>query len=196
MRDTISPSAHHTRDLRKGRFSETGLTYLITTVVHNRRPLFSEWPIGRLLADELRATENFGLVQSLAWVVMPDHLHWLITCNPATCLLSCNASKVVVPLPSIARLAAKGKFGRKVSMTTPCARMRMCKQLRGTSSPTRFVQDWSKGLGTIRCGMRIGFRGSVKNQSPAPARSTPAGTPLLRSDPSAASWLLHRRRSL
>ncbi len=79
MRDTISPSAHHTRDLRKGRFSEPGRTYLITTVVQNRRPIFAEWTIGRLLVDELRATENFGLVQSLAWVVMPDHLHWLVT---------------------------------------------------------------------------------------------------------------------
>jgi REP element-mobilizing transposase RayT len=79
MNATISPSAYHTRDLRKGRFSEPDRTYLITTVVHNRRPLFAEWPIGRLLVDELHAAENFGLVQSLAWVVMPDHLHWLVT---------------------------------------------------------------------------------------------------------------------
>jgi putative transposase len=79
MRDSISPPAHHTRDLRKGRFSEPGRPYLITTVVHNRCPLFAEWPIGRLLVDELRATENSGVVQSLAWVVMPDHLHWLVT---------------------------------------------------------------------------------------------------------------------
>jgi REP element-mobilizing transposase RayT len=79
MNNSTSNSNQHTRDLRKGRFSEPGRTYLITTVVHNRRPLFADWAIGRLLVDELRATENFGLVQSLAWVVMPDHLHWLIT---------------------------------------------------------------------------------------------------------------------
>lgn len=79
MNDTISHADQHTRDLRKGRFSELGRTYLITTVVHNRCPIFAEWQIGRLLVAELRATEKFGLVQSLAWVVMPDHLHWLVT---------------------------------------------------------------------------------------------------------------------
>jgi REP element-mobilizing transposase RayT len=79
MNDTTSHADQHTRDLRKGRFSESGRTYLITTVVHNRRPIFAEWQIGRLLVDELRATEKSGLVQSLAWVVMPDHLHWLVT---------------------------------------------------------------------------------------------------------------------
>lgn len=79
MNDTTSPTGQRTRDLRKGRFSELGRAYLITTVVHNRRPIFAEWQIGRLLVAELRATEKFGLVQSLAWVVMPDHLHWLVT---------------------------------------------------------------------------------------------------------------------
>jgi putative transposase len=75
---TLNPN-RHTRDLRKGRFSESGRTYLITTVVHNRRPLFAEWPIGRLLVAELCIAEEHGFVQSLAWVVMPDHLHWLVT---------------------------------------------------------------------------------------------------------------------
>jgi REP element-mobilizing transposase RayT len=69
----------HTRALRKGRFSETGRTYLITTVVHERRPIFAEWQIGRVLVGELRAAEDLGLAQSLAFVVMPDHLHWLVT---------------------------------------------------------------------------------------------------------------------
>lgn len=79
MSESISQKPRHTRDLRKGRFSEPGRTYLITTVAHNRRPVFANWPIGRLLVNELRTTENSGLVQSLAWVVMPDHLHWLVT---------------------------------------------------------------------------------------------------------------------
>jgi REP element-mobilizing transposase RayT len=70
---------HHTRDLRKGRYSETNRSYIITTVVHERRPLFTEWQIARPLITELRAAEECDLVESLAWVVMPDHLHWLLT---------------------------------------------------------------------------------------------------------------------
>ena len=36
MKETIRIFDRHTRDLRKGRFSEPGRTYLITTVVHGR----------------------------------------------------------------------------------------------------------------------------------------------------------------
>lgn len=79
MKIATSYPDRHSRDLRKGRFSEPGRTYLITTVIEGRRPLFSDWKIGRFLVDELRASEKNGLAQSLAWVVMPDHLHWLVT---------------------------------------------------------------------------------------------------------------------
>jgi putative transposase len=79
MSTTTPTEDHHTRDLRKGRFSESGRIYLLTSVVHNRTPIFAELKIGRLLIAELRAAETEGLVQSLAWVVMPDHLHWLVT---------------------------------------------------------------------------------------------------------------------
>lgn len=79
MNIATSAPDHHTRDLRKGRYSEPGHTYLITAIVHKPRPLFNELVIGRLLIAKLRAAEACGLAQSLAWVVMPDHLHWLLT---------------------------------------------------------------------------------------------------------------------
>ena len=79
MNIQTSPASPHTRDLRKGRFSEPGHAYLLTAVTHNRRPIFSDWPIGCLLVEELRAAEMSGYAHSQAWVVMPDHLHWLIT---------------------------------------------------------------------------------------------------------------------
>jgi putative transposase len=78
MNNAASNPNRHTRDLRKGRFSEHGRTYLITTIVQDRRPIFADWQIGRLLVDELRTSEKNGVAQSLAWVVMPDHLHWLV----------------------------------------------------------------------------------------------------------------------
>ncbi|MCQ4321287.1 REP-associated tyrosine transposase [Stutzerimonas stutzeri] len=65
------------RALRKGRVSELGRIYSVTTVVHNRRPVFSDWRLGRILVDVMRQAERQGRVESLAWVVMPDHLHWL-----------------------------------------------------------------------------------------------------------------------
>lgn len=69
----------HGRDLRIGRVSETERPYLITTVTRNRRPVFHDWRIGCLLAAELHEVTRAGYADTLAWVVMPDHLHWLMT---------------------------------------------------------------------------------------------------------------------
>ena len=63
--------------LRRGRYSGVGHAYLVTAVVHQRRPLFADFHIGRLLVAELKRTHDQGWVNSLAWVVMPDHVHWL-----------------------------------------------------------------------------------------------------------------------
>ncbi|RJG12585.1 transposase [Pseudomonas cavernicola] len=70
--------------LRAGRFSEAGRIYLLTAVVHNRQCLFADWRLGRLVAHELRLAEDLALARSLAWVVMPDHLHWLVELEGAS----------------------------------------------------------------------------------------------------------------
>ncbi len=67
--------------LRKGRVSEAGRIYLVTTVVRDRRPVFADWQLGRVLANVMRQAELQRRVESLAWVVMPDHLHWLFRLN-------------------------------------------------------------------------------------------------------------------
>ncbi|WP_268800488.1 REP-associated tyrosine transposase [Pseudomonas huanghezhanensis] len=65
--------------LRKGRFSATGNIYRLTTVTHQRTELFTDWRVGRLVVQQFRCAQQRGLVQSLAWVVMPDHFHWLVS---------------------------------------------------------------------------------------------------------------------
>ncbi|NVZ53655.1 transposase [Pseudomonas sp. B6002] len=70
--------------LRRGRYSEPGRAYLVTVVVHQRQPLFRDFHLGRLLVAELRRVHEAGLVNSLAWVVMPDHFHWLFDLNNTT----------------------------------------------------------------------------------------------------------------
>lgn len=64
--------------LRLGRCSEAGRPYLLTTATYRREPLLGDIYLGRLLVTELRAADAEGWVTSLAWVVMPDHLHWLV----------------------------------------------------------------------------------------------------------------------
>ena len=64
--------------LRAGRVSLPGQVYFLTTVTHDREPLFSDFAHARLTIGELRRLNDTALVTSLAWVVMPDHLHWLL----------------------------------------------------------------------------------------------------------------------
>ena len=64
--------------LRHGRVSMPGQVYFITTVTHEREPLFRDFARARLVVGELRRLNDCALVTSLAWVVMPDHLHWLL----------------------------------------------------------------------------------------------------------------------
>jgi len=66
----------HSRDLRQGRVSEPGQIYLITCATHQRKPVFSDWSCGRLLVKVLVNEQQHAA--TLAYVVMPDHLHWLI----------------------------------------------------------------------------------------------------------------------
>lgn len=69
------PKAHR---LRTGRHSESGRIYLLTAVTHERQPIFQDWPIGRLVVNEFRRAREAGIATSIAWVVMPDHFHWLV----------------------------------------------------------------------------------------------------------------------
>jgi REP element-mobilizing transposase RayT len=69
------PAAHR---LRVGRYAEANRIYLLTTNTLHRTPAFRDFTLGRLVVDQFRNAQNLGLAHSLAWVVMPDHFHWLI----------------------------------------------------------------------------------------------------------------------
>jgi REP element-mobilizing transposase RayT len=67
----------HSRDLRKGRHSERNRIYHVRASTQDKRPLFSDFQLGRVVVQGLRFLHERGDVESLAFVVMPDHLHWL-----------------------------------------------------------------------------------------------------------------------
>nr|WP_200980605.1 transposase [Pseudomonas cichorii] len=71
------PEKPRSKNLRKGRVSGKGQLYLVTATTLGREPIFKDWLLGRLLVNELRRAHEMELVHSLAWVVMPDHMHWL-----------------------------------------------------------------------------------------------------------------------
>jgi REP element-mobilizing transposase RayT len=83
MNKTAIPKPH-SQDLRKGRISEAGRIYLITTMIHERQPFFQDWRCGRLVVKALMGES--AQAQTLAFVVMPDHLHWLLQLGENTTL--------------------------------------------------------------------------------------------------------------
>ncbi len=65
-------------NLLKGRFSEPNRVYHITVCTEKRLPWFKDLDCGRLVIKHMRLLQQEQSVWSLAWVVMPDHLHWLL----------------------------------------------------------------------------------------------------------------------
>ncbi len=71
-------TTHRGHDLRKGRHSGPGQIYLVTSVTYRRRPLFTDFELARLLVNAMRHHDATGNTETLAFVVMPDHFHWLL----------------------------------------------------------------------------------------------------------------------
>ena len=69
------PNSHR---LRKGRFSAGNHVYHITTATKNRRPFFANFHVGRHVVHALHHEATHNRIHTLAFVVMPDHLHWLL----------------------------------------------------------------------------------------------------------------------
>ncbi len=96
--------------LRIGRVSEPGRIYLITTRTVHREPAFAHWPTGRLVVREIMREEQRGHVRSITWVLMPDHLHWLVE------LVSGNLSEMVCRVKARSALAVNAALGRSGSL--------------------------------------------------------------------------------
>jgi len=78
------PSSPRSWALRRGRRSQVGRVYLVTTTTHGRRPLFRDASYAQCVAEALRVAQECGDVETFAYVIMPDHLHWLFWLRAGT----------------------------------------------------------------------------------------------------------------
>lgn len=74
----------HGRNLRIGRVSEEERIYLLTAVTTHRQPFFLDFVVARSVIRALQHKDNTGHTATLAFVLMPDHLHWLVTLKIGT----------------------------------------------------------------------------------------------------------------
>lgn len=64
--------------LRRGRISIPGHCYFVTTVCHERRRLFSSWLLASAFCRKFHEAEMWKDSLLLCWVLMPDHLHFMV----------------------------------------------------------------------------------------------------------------------
>jgi putative transposase len=77
-------------ELLRGRASIGWQIYLVTTVTRGRSRLFADLYPGRIVVRALHCPATASAAATLAYVVMPDHLHWLLQLHP-----QCSLSAVV-----------------------------------------------------------------------------------------------------
>jgi REP-associated tyrosine transposase len=63
--------------LRRGRVSVAGQVYHIIAATRQRAPVFSDFNRARTAIRVLMEEDKLGATSTLAFVLMPDHLHWL-----------------------------------------------------------------------------------------------------------------------
>ncbi|MEJ1142520.1 REP-associated tyrosine transposase [Stenotrophomonas sp. CCNWLW162] len=99
--------------LRLGRRSIVGQVYVLTTTTHQRRRLFESEAAVACVNDPFHYIERRGLVQSLAWVVMPDHVHWMFELRAA------HLPDIARRMKSSSALALNRLAGRRSTVWQP-----------------------------------------------------------------------------
>jgi len=148
---------HHA--LRKGRASIANGVYLITTTTFERQKLFDDFPVGCAVARCFEDADFLGDAAMLAWVLMPDHVHWLLQLGERDGL-----GRVVNRLKSAsARYAnrargASGVVWAKAFHDHGLRSARICKLWRVMWLPIPCVPALCHKLEIIHSGMRCGCR--------------------------------------
>lgn len=76
-------NTHQSHQLRTGRHSARNYFYHLTSTTFQREPVFTHLTYARILIGNFRKEDDAEHTRTLAFVVMPDHFHWLIQLNNA-----------------------------------------------------------------------------------------------------------------
>ena len=79
--DHLAPVRHHRLMIRHAAALDDSLArpvYHVTSTTLHREQVFRYFSRGRIVVQSMRRENDAGNVKTLAFVVMPDHFHWLI----------------------------------------------------------------------------------------------------------------------
>jgi len=66
------------QQLRQHRHSIINHYFSVTTCTHQRVKLFEDFCNARILIRSLKQSDLNGLTKTICFVIMPDHMHWLL----------------------------------------------------------------------------------------------------------------------
>ncbi len=72
-----------------GRRSAPNQIYHVITATYQREDIFSCFALGRVVVHTLREARESELANTIAFVVMPDHMHWLMQLGHKQSLSEC-----------------------------------------------------------------------------------------------------------
>ena len=93
--------------LRIGRYSSKNMIYHLTWTTHQRQPYLSNFHTAHILAQHILLIEKEQRATSLAWVIMPDHVHWLVQLQDE------SLSKLVKSIKARSALAINKSLGKR-----------------------------------------------------------------------------------
>ena len=105
--------AGHSR-LRRGRISSIGFTYHVTFTTRNRIPYLSDFMAARRFINVLKQDEKRGYTLTFAFVVMPDHVHWLFELKHGSLAQSIKRVKSVFTSQNIERIWDYGFYDHAI----------------------------------------------------------------------------------
>jgi REP element-mobilizing transposase RayT len=111
MEEATRTREARSRTLRYGRRSIPGQYYHVIACTAGRRKVHADLRCGREVVRSLMRLESEQIATSLAFVVMPDHLHWLMQLRETKTLSVCVASMKSFAARNITR---KGLAGNPV----------------------------------------------------------------------------------
>ncbi|MBW3550652.1 MAG: transposase [Proteobacteria bacterium] len=76
--DSLAPSPPGHAALRRGRTSQPHQVYHLTVATQARAPVFADYRAASAASRCFQNATMLGDATMLAWVLMPDHAHWLL----------------------------------------------------------------------------------------------------------------------
>ena len=101
----------HSRTLRNGRYSVNNGIYLATFTTRERNPIFNDLFLSRIV---IRYLNKSPYANTLAFVVMPDHVHWLLQLKTSKSL-----SQVIQATKSIISINVNRQTDQKGTIWQP-----------------------------------------------------------------------------